>query len=45
MTFSAGISSKNERDIDIQNLLEEAECGLDLSLDHGGNRICSVGDV
>ena len=45
VTFSAGISSKNERDIDIQNLLEEAECGLDLSLDHGGNRICSFGDV
>ena len=45
VTFSAGISSKNERDIDIQNLLEEAECGLDLSLDHGGNRICSFGEV
>ncbi|MEE1291001.1 MAG: hypothetical protein UHW86_08205 [Spirochaetota bacterium] len=45
VTFSAGVSSKKDRDIDIQELIEEAECGLDLALDHGGNWINSFGEI
>jgi predicted glutamine amidotransferase len=45
VTFSAGVSSKKGRDIDIQELIEEAECGLDLALDHGGNWINSFGEI
>ncbi len=45
VTFSAGVSSKKGRDIDIQELIEEAECGLDFALDHGGNWINSFGEI
>ena len=45
VTFSAGLSSKKERDIDVYELIEEAESGLDVALDHGGNWVNSFGEI
>ena len=45
VTFSAGLSSKKERDIDVYELIEEAENGLDVALDHGGNWVNSFGEI
>ena len=44
VTFSIGLSSKKERNIDIQKLIEEAESELDAALDCGGNRVSIFGE-
>ncbi|MCH5149169.1 MAG: hypothetical protein J1G30_00765 [Spirochaetales bacterium] len=44
VTFSIGLSSKKERDIDIQKLIDEAENELDNALDCGGNRVSIFGE-
>lgn len=45
VTFSIGLSSKKERNIDIQKLIEEAESELDAALDCGGNRVSIFGEA
>lgn len=44
VTFSIGLSSKRERNINIQKLIKEAENELDNALDCGGNRVSIFGE-